>query len=256
MLSAQNVSFSYGEKEVLKSISLELNRGEVVGVIGPNGAGKSTLIKVLSGILQPQQGKVTLNDTPLKTLSASEIARWIAVVPQTTAIIFPYRVLEVVLMGRYVHSAGSLLDRPQDVAIARDALTKTEALEFADSYFNELSGGEQQLVIIARALAQQTPILLLDEPTSALDLKHQALLARLLTQLAKSENKAILITSHNINFLSAFCQRLIILKAGQIITAGEPQKIINSELMSKIYDTPVTVLYDSQLPPLVILSIK
>ncbi|MCD6384541.1 ABC transporter ATP-binding protein [Candidatus Sumerlaeota bacterium] len=253
MLTAKNLSFSYERRAVLTDISLSLEQGELVGLIGPNGAGKSTLIKVLSGVLSPEQGEVVLAGIPLSTLSAREIARRIAVVPQSSGLVFPYKVLEVVLMGRYAVAEGRLFDHPTDVKIAYDMLGEVDALGFADRSFHELSGGEQQLVIIARALAQQTPILLLDEPASALDLKHQVFIARLLSRLVKRERKAVLIAGHNINYLARFCHRLVVIKHGRIIAQGEPRQIITPELISEVYETTVEILCDKCGNPIVTL---
>ncbi len=256
MLHATNISFSYDQRRVLDNVSLTLESGEIVGLIGPNGAGKSTLIKVMSGLLSPQSGEVTIQGTSLRDLTPAKIARNIAVVPQVTDLMFPYRVMEVVLMGRYTYTVGTLFDRPEDVNIVRESLAQVEALEFEDRYYNQLSGGEQQLVIIARALAQKTNILLLDEPASALDLKHQVFIARLLSRLSAQENKAFLLAGHNINYMACFCHRLIVLKKGKVFAFGIPREIITPDLISEVYDTEVEILYDkahnpiTTLPPL------
>lgn len=256
MLRAENISFSYGQRKVLSDISLKLEKGELVGLIGPNGAGKSTLIKVLSGVLTPEQGRVMLDGTQLSALTPREIARRIAVVPQSTNLAFPYKVLEVVLMGRYALAEGKLFDHPTDVKIAYDMLGEVDALGLADRSFQELSGGEQQLVIIARALAQQTTLLLLDEPASALDLKHQVFIARLLSRLVTRDQKTVLIAGHDINYFARFCHRLIVLKNGSVIAQGEPRKIITSELISDVYETPVEIIYDRLGNPIITLPCR
>ncbi len=254
MLKAEHISCAYDSREALSDVSLSLGSGDLIGVIGPNGSGKSTLIKTLSGIMHPREGRVVLDDKALHHFSQRRIAEHIAVVPQTTSIIFPYTVLEVVLMGRYVHASGTLFDSRRDIEIAGEALEKVDAGHFADRYYNQLSGGEQQLVIIARALAQRTPIFLLDEPSSALDLKHQSFIARLLTALATVENKTILIAGHNINYLAAFCTTLVVLKHGRIVTSGTPRNIISPELISDVYETPVNILHDKNGTPLITLA--
>ena len=256
MLTASRISFSYDHRPVLHDISLEIKAAEVLGIIGPNGAGKSTLIKVMSGILKPLAGMVELTGTPITALSEHDIARRIAVVSQQTSIIFPYRVMEVVLMGRYVHAPGALYDRATDIAIAQDALKQVDATDFATRYYNQLSGGEQQLVIIARALAQQTPILLLDEPSSALDLKHMAFVARLLARLAHAHNKAVVITGHNINYLAGFCDRLAVMKQGVLVKEGNPCDIITPGLIADVYETDIELFHDNAGHPLITLKIS
>lgn len=256
MLRASGISFSYDHRQVLHAISLEIKEGEILGIIGPNGAGKSTLIKIMSGILKPRTGTVDLSGISIHALSEKDIARSIAVVSQQTSIIFPYRVMEVVLMGRYVHAPGALYDRETDVSIARNALEQVDASDFATRYYNQLSGGEQQLVIIARALAQQTPILLLDEPSSALDLKHMAFIARLLARLAHEHNKAVVITGHNINYLGGFCDRLAVMKHGALVKEGNPGDIITPNLIADVYETAIELFHDNAGHPLITLKLS
>jgi iron complex transport system ATP-binding protein len=254
LIKAENITFSYSDRPVLTDVGVSVAEGDLVGLIGPNGAGKSTLLKILSGYLQPGQGQVTIEDRDIHSMPTKEIARTIAVVPQDTTIIFPYRVNEVVLMGRYAHSMGSFFDTSTDVEYARQALQQIDALEFGERYYNQLSGGEQQLVIIARALAQQTPILLLDEPAAALDLKHQVFMARLLTRLATEESKTILVTGHNINHIAGFCKTVLVMKNGRIVARGAPLEVITHELISEVYETSVEILHDNAGNPIVVLS--
>ena len=189
LLKSINLSFSYGKRLVLKNINLTFESSEVVGIIGPNGAGKSTLLSLFQGLLFPSQGQILLADKPLISYSRLEIAKKITLVPQFSNLLFPFTVMEVVLMGRHPFQGLFSFEDKNDIKIAETSLKLTDATIFRNRLFNELSGGEKQRVIIARALAQTTQIILLDEPTSSLDIKHQKFIYELLRSLAKNEQK-------------------------------------------------------------------
>ncbi len=242
MLKIENLSASYGPRRVLKGISLEVISGEVVALIGPNGAGKSTLIRSVSGLIPVQGGSVRTNGDNLLSLSTMQRARFLAVVPQVAAMPPAYSVWETVLMGRtpYLNFLGQA--SPNDEAIARDSLAKVDALDLAERRIGELSGGEQQRVLLARALAQSTPILLLDEPTVHLDLQHQVSLMETVRGLAHKDKLAVLIALHDLNLAARYADRLALLVEGEIKAVGTPRQVLTSEVISAAYHLEVKVV--------------
>jgi iron complex transport system ATP-binding protein len=248
ILESKDVSFSYDGRPALRGVSMRIAEGDFVGLIGPNGAGKSTLINIFNGLLTPERGEVRLYDKPLAEYTKREIACHIATVPQLISIVFPYRVMEIVLMGRHPHLGLFSFESQRDIALAQDVMRETAVLEFADRSFHELSGGEQQSVIIAKALAQDTEILLLDEPTSSLDIKHQVFIYRLLERLRQVRRKTIVAVSHDVNLASLFCQRLILLKGGAVVREGTPREVITKSIIEEVYETEVDIVSNGTAP--------
>ena len=242
MLKIERLSVSYGSRRVLTDVSLEVNSGEVVALIGPNGAGKSTLVRAVSGIVPVQAGTIRTNGDNLLSLAPMQRARFLAVVPQAVAMPPAYSVWETVLMGRtpYLNFLGQASTR--DETIARQALAKVDALDLAERRVGELSGGEQQRVLLARALAQSTPILLLDEPTVHLDLQHQVSLMEMVRTLAHTENLAVLIALHDLNLAARYADRVALLVAGEIKAAGTPRQVLTPEVISAAYHLQVQVV--------------
>jgi iron complex transport system ATP-binding protein len=242
MLKIERLSVSYGSRRVLTDVSLEVNSGEVVALIGPNGAGKSTLVRAVSGIVPVQGGRVRTNGDDLLSLSPMRRARFLAVVPQVVNMPPAYSVWETVLMGRtpYLNFLGQA--SAKDEEIARLALAKVDALDLAERRVGELSGGEQQRVLLARALAQSTPILLLDEPTVHLDLQHQVSLMETVRALAHTEALAVLIALHDLNLAAHYADRVALLVAGEIKAAGTPMQVLTPELISAAYHLQVQVV--------------
>ena len=251
-VEARGVSFAYASRRrVLDALSIAVEPGEFVGIIGPNGAGKSTLLKILAGVLRPSSGAALLFGTDLTRLSPRETARSLALVPQSTESMFPFSVAEVVLMGR--HPYGSLLafEGEEDRRIAQDAMERTDVAAFADRPFNELSGGERQLVVLARALAQRPKVLLLDEPTSALDLKHQAQIYGILSELVLCGLTVVVVT-HDLNLAARYCRKLFALSNGRIVAAGTPAEILREGLVRELYSAEADVLADPEGRPIVL----
>jgi iron complex transport system ATP-binding protein len=242
MLRIENLSVSYGLRRVLDNVSLDVNSGEVTAIIGPNGAGKSTLIRAVSGILPANAGSVRTNGTDLLALPPMQRARHLAVVPQAVSMPPAFTVWETVLMGRtpYLNFLGQVSARDEETA--RQALAKVDARDLADRRVGELSGGEQQRVLLARALAQSTPILLLDEPTSNLDLHYQVSFMDTVRALAKQDNLAVLIALHDLNLAARYADRVALLVDGKIKAAGTPRQVLTSELISAAYHLPVQVV--------------
>lgn len=239
VLKASNVSFAYREKNILSNITLEIKKGNFIGILGPNGAGKTTLINLFNRFLNPQKGNISLYDREISEYTFTQIAQEIATVPQSLSINFSYKVIELVLMARHPYLNTFSLESETDIEIAMNALKMVDAEEFSDRYFNELSGGEKQRVLIARALAQQTDLLLLDEPTSSLDLRHQYFIQKLLDDLNKNEGKTIVMVSHDINLTSLFCNKIILIKKGKIIKEGDPKEVITKEIINDVYEIDI-----------------
>ena len=242
MLKIQNLSVSYGPRRILHDVSLEVQSGEVLALIGPNGAGKSTLIRAVSGVTPIEGGQTRTNGDDFASLSTLQRARYIATVPQAVALPPAYTVWETVLFGRTPHLGflGQLSSRDEE--IARQSLARVSALPLADRRVGELSGGEQQRVLLARALCQATPILLLDEPTAHLDLQYQVSLLELVHQLAHKDNLAVLVALHDLNLAAHYADRVALMVAGKIQALGTPSEVLQPELIANAYCLPVQVI--------------
>ena len=238
-----DISFWYREsgEPTLKDVSFSIAKGEFVGIIGPNGSGKTTFLRVLSGVLRPQEGKVRVCGRDVRSIGRRELAKLLAVVPQETFIVFPFTALEVVLMGRSPHLGRWSLESPEDLSIARECMELTDTEKLADRLITELSGGEKQRVIIARALAQQPEILLLDEPTAFLDIGHQVEIYTLLEKLNRDQELTIILVSQDLNLASQHCRKLALFRDGQIIATGKPEEVLTEKMISEAYNTKVFV---------------
>jgi iron complex transport system ATP-binding protein len=241
MLKIQNLSVSYGSRRILHDISLNVQSGEVLALIGPNGAGKSTLIRAASGVI-PYTGHVRTNGDDFSSLTPMQRAKYIATVPQAVSMPPAYTVWETVLLGRtpYLGFLGQPSKKDED--IARQSLQRVSALPFMDRRVGELSGGEQQRVLLARALCQSTPILLLDEPTAHLDLQYQVGLLELVSELAHKDNLAVLVALHDLNLAAHYADRIALMVAGNIKAMGTPKEVLLPELIAEAYCLPVQVV--------------
>jgi iron complex transport system ATP-binding protein len=235
---ARNLAYAYGNGPlVVNDVSLNAAPGSMTAVIGANGSGKSTLIRMLAGLLKPRSGSILLGGISLDEWEPRLRAREIAYVPQLTTTVFPFPVLDLVLSGRSPHAVRFRFESKHDVEKARDALHLAGALHLAARPFTSLSGGERQMVILARALAQEPRLLLLDEPSSSLDLKHRAALIRTLTQLHQSRNLSAIMVTHDIQLACAF-DRVVALRCGQVVASGTPDEVLNDRLLRDIYSDP------------------
>lgn len=241
VLTLKYIGFRYEQAWVLKGIDLQVHAGEILGILGPNGSGKSTLLKIMDGVLIPQEGEIRLRDTKLKDLRRSAVAREVAMVSQENHFRFSFSALEVVLMGRFPHLRRLQFEGKNDLAIVMDALKATHAMELAERSIHELSGGERQRVLLARALAQEPNIILLDEPTSFLDLKFKREIFRLIASLSKERGLSVVVVSHDIDLVSQYCNRLVMLKQGAVFAAGEPDDVITTSNIETVYECPVMV---------------
>lgn len=241
-LAVENMSFSYGTASILKHISLEVGKKEFIGIIGPNGSGKSTLLKCLYRVLKPSRGAVYLDGEELSALPVRKSARKLAVVGQHHHSHFEFTVQEVVLMGRSPHKTLLERDNADDYQIVKNALEQVGMEAFLQRDFSSLSGGEQQRVILARALAQQTPGLILDEPTNHLDITYQLQLMKLVKELSVTVITAL----HDLNIAAAFCDRIFVLKNGELIAEGPPKEVLTPKLCKDVYGVDTEVVYDGQ----------
>jgi iron complex transport system ATP-binding protein len=218
-----------------------VEKGEFVGVIGPNGSGKTTLLKILYRLLSPQKGEIFFELVPMKKMDRTDIAKRIAVVAQETHLLFPFSVLETVLMGRSPHLGHLMFESEKDVEITKKAMDWTKMLPFSERSMDELSGGERKRVFIARALAQEPEVILLDEPTSNLDIHHQMDFLDLILTLNRERGLTIVMASHDMNIASEFCDRLILLQGGRIYKMGTPDEVITKENIEEVYGCEVWV---------------
>jgi iron complex transport system ATP-binding protein len=244
MLTIEQLTVSYEETLVLRGVSLQVKRGEVVALVGPNGAGKSTLIRAVSGVLPIRQGEVRIEDRRLSQLANMERARYLAVVPQARSLPPAFTVYETVMLGRTPHLGWFGRTGPHDRERVLSALQHTRTLALAERYVGELSGGEQQRVLLARALAQDTPVLLLDEPTTHLDLQHRESLIHVIRELALRKNLAILMVLHDLNLAGMYADRVALLVEGQLQAIGSASDVLTEERLSSVYHIPVRVIAD------------
>jgi len=259
MLRAEAVSFGYaGEPTAfsLADVSVEITPGSLTGLLGPNGCGKTTLLKLLCGVLRPHGGAVTLDDRPLSSFTRRELARHVAVVPQETHPAFEYSAMEMVLMGRHPHLGAFQLEGPADFAIARESLTVTGTVDLADRNYMTLSGGEKQRVIIASALAQATELLLLDEPTASLDLGYQLEVASLLARLNRERQVTMVLATHDLNLAASLCDRLVLLRGGQVLAQGPTNDVLTGAMVQQLYDVDADVQFHPRAGHLTVIPVS
>jgi iron complex transport system ATP-binding protein len=232
-LIINKLSFNYTSFPVLKDVDLTVDLGEILSIVGPNGSGKSTFLKCINRILKTKQNTVLIDGKDTSKINLKELSKIMGYVPQNSTSTFPFTVFDVVLMGRKPYIHWSLSER--DYEIVAETLDFLGIDELAMRHFNELSSGEQQKVIIARALAQQPQILLLDEPTSNLDIKHQLEILNILRCLAQSKHCSVIVAMHDLNLASRFSDRLLIIKQGCIFAVGTPESVLTEENIESVY---------------------
>lgn len=240
-LTLEHVAAGYGARAVLRDVSLRVTSGEVMALVGPNGAGKSTLVRAVSGVLKPSAGRILLDDLDLARLGPEAQARRIAVVPQGVHLPETFTVGEIVLMGRTPHLPWWASEGQRDCEIAWSAMTQTAIEALAERRAGELSGGEGQRTVIARALAQEPQVLLMDEATAHLDLKHQMAMLELVRRLARERGLAVLVTLHDLNQAALYADRVALMVGGTILAVGPPEAVLTAETLSAAYETTVSV---------------
>ncbi len=245
ILALERVTARYGPTPpVVRDVSVSVRAGEVVGLVGPNGSGKTTLVRVASRALRPTTGSVRIVDRDPYAISGRETARLVAVVPQDVLPAFSFTALEVVLMGRTPYRSALGGGSPDDWARVRAAMVAASVQHLADRPFEELSGGERQRVVLAQALAQDAPVLLLDEPTSHLDIRHVVDVLSIVRGLAEREGTAVLAILHDLNVASVACDRLVVLHHGEVVAEGEPGSVITGDLLHAVYGVEAEVVTD------------
>mgnify|MGYP002554055057 CR=1 FL=1 len=237
-LSIENVTVKIDKVEIIKSLSLHAKKGDFIGLIGPNGSGKSTLLKCIYRVLKPNDGAILLDNVDIKEMSVKESSKRLAVLSQHNNYNFDFTVKDIVLMGRSPHKKFMERDNKDDYDIVNEALKKVDMFEFKDRSFQSLSGGEQQRVILARALAQQPKCLILDEPTNHLDIKYQLQLMRIVKGLGIEVIAAI----HDLNIAAMYCDKIYVLKDGEIIKYGKPKDVLTKEIIKDVYEVDAEVI--------------
>ena len=237
----ENLSYAYGSQFVLQNLSFSVPQGEMFIVIGPNGAGKTTLIKLMVGILKIQSGQIEIFQAPVGNYSQKRLAKALAYVPQGLPVGFPFTVAETVLLGRAPHQKVLGLASQNDLDIAQQAMKFTEVAQLAQRKLDQLSGGEQQRVLIARALCQQPQVMLLDEPTASLDLSHQIRIMDLMERLKTEKGVTVVMVSHDVNLAAMYGDQLLLLKAGEIVHMGSPNAVLNFQTLEETYDCKLLV---------------
>ncbi len=236
-LEVNNLTLAYGKTTVIDNMSFSVNKGEMLGLIGPNGSGKSTLIKAISHVITPRSGRVILDGKDISVIQRAELARLLAVVPQTPILPSSFSAFEIVLMGRNPHLGLLRYESANDMKITYKAMERTATLPFAERRIGELSGGEIQRTVIARALAQQTEVILLDEPTANLDINHQLEILDLIKSLCTQNYLTVIITVHDLNLAAQYCDRLVLIKKGQVHAQGTPEAVITTDNIREVYGT-------------------
>jgi iron complex transport system ATP-binding protein len=246
----RDVTFRYAttfrdtSESVLKNLTCSIDAGKILGILGPNGSGKSTLLKLLARVLRQGTGTIELFGSPLSLLSQADVARRVALVPQETMQIFPFTIAEMVLMGRFPHHrgwGGWHWEDSEDWRIAHQAMEALDVTHLGSRLVTDVSGGERQRAVIARALAQEPQVLLLDEPTAFLDLHHQLDILRILRRLNRERGLTVILVSHDLNLASQYCDRLMLLHHGQIVEVGSPREVLRPDLLESVYGCQVLV---------------
>ncbi len=234
MIEIRGLSFSYNQREVLSSIDLKIEEGEIVAIIGPNGSGKTTLLRCVNKVLKVKKGEIFIRGQSLNHFSLRKLSTLLGYVPQRETTSFPFTVFEIVLMGRRPYINWGVAE--YDIEVVNETLHMLDLDGFSNRFFDELSGGERQRVLIARAFAQQPKVLLLDEPVNSLDLKHQLEVFDLIWDVGKKKGVSIIYAIHDLHTAARFSERVIMLKNGRIFADGAPEDVITAENIRKVYE--------------------
>jgi iron complex transport system ATP-binding protein len=253
ILETTDLHFGYRpDREILRGVSLSAEPGKLLCLLGPNGSGKTTLLRCLLGRLTPSTGAVTLEGRPLGSHSPRQLARQMAYVSQSGGSAFAFTCREIVLSGRFAHLSGLGFAAEKDHAVAREAMKMTDTLELCDRTLEELSGGEAQRVMLARALAQQPAVMLLDEPTSHLDIRNQLTIYRMMQRVAHDWPMAVVCVSHDVNLAGRFADRVAVMRDGKMLADGEPVEVMRADVLGAAYDVSVDLIDTGDHPvPLV-----
>lgn len=240
-LSVRNLSFGYGQRIVLQDISFSVERGTICGLLGPNASGKTTLLKCIDGVYTPKSGSVHVQGCAVEKLARKDMAKLMAVVPQQTTVVFSFTALQMVVMGRAARLSKFRLPSTDDYCEAESAMEGLGIADLAERFFNELSGGEKQLVLLARALFQNTDILLLDEPTSHLDFRNQFMLMDVILDVTKKKRLATVISLHDPNLAARYCDCMVMLKGGKLYKSGLKDAVFHHDILEQVYGMKVRI---------------
>lgn len=244
VLNVEKLSFSRGKQVILKAMDISLETNQFTCLIGPNGTGKSTLLRLMAGLLKPTAGSIEFKNQTLSEMTTLEVAKAITYMPQSTVLDYEFTVSQVVLMGRHPHRKKWQFSQKDDTQLAEKAMKQTGIHHLRDRYITSLSGGERQLVFLAKAITQNSEVILLDEPTSDLDIYHQVQIAEVIRELVK-EGKAVFAAIHDINLATRYCDRLILMGNGELVAAGEPEQVITDLNLMRIFKTHTYTYNDS-----------
>ncbi len=245
-LDIKNISTYYADLRALEDVNLSIGKGEFWGVIGPNGSGKSTLLRNISRVLKPSKGQVELNGKNLYSLSPREVAREIAFVPEDTLITFAFSCLEIVLMGRFPYIHRFALEGKGELLKAKRALKMAKAEDLSDRSINELSSGERQRIILARALCQEPRIMILDEPTSHLDVNYEVEIFEILKSLQKNSNMTVIAVLHDLNLALRYCDHFVLLDNGRVVVQGNASQVMKEDVISAVYGIGMRAIRDKE----------
>jgi iron complex transport system ATP-binding protein len=251
-VETKKISFSYGRLAVFSRLSFKTARGEFVGVIGPNGSGKSTLLKLIAGILKPVSGEISLFGERITDFERREIARRLSFLPEEVKFYFDFKAMDIVLQGRAPHLGWWRFAGESDFKIAKSALSRVDALHLTERMMNTLSAGEKKRVLLARALTQEPEIILLDEPIAELDLKHQYEFLDLLSELNRKEGLSVILSSHDVNLISLYADKLLLLNRCQKRAFGRPGEVLSEENLSEIYHFPLSVRREAETGAIIV----
>lgn len=241
-IKIEHLHFAYPDKTILRGVNLAIDGGKFTGILGPNGCGKTTLLKNISGYLTPHNGEIIILNRPVNRLSKKEKARLIGYVPQETTSEFNFTNHDVVMMGRMPYLKRFQKESRIDRETVREAMELTRTWDLKDRFINQLSGGERQRIFIARALAQKPSILLMDEPVSHLDIKHQISIINLISSLCHTMGITALVVLHDINLAARYCDNIVLMKDGEIISTGSPLQALTRKNIRNVFDIDVNIL--------------
>ena len=245
-LDVRKLNFSYGKTFSLKEVSFSVDEGQVYAILGPNASGKTTLIKCIAGILSIETGAISFDDRDIAGLTEKELSRILAYVPQIHEASFPYTVMDMVLMGRNPHIGYFTMPKSEDAEKSLSALATLKIQEIKNNVYTEISGGQQKLVLIARALAQETPVILLDEPTAHLDFRNKLLVLKSIKKLVEAKGVSILLSLHDPNEVSLIADHTIIINDGKIVTHGKTQDTLTAKIIQEIYGVDVELAHSGK----------
>ena len=244
IFEVENINFYYGKTRAIDNLSLNIEQGKFYGIVGPNGCGKTTLLDLMTGNKTPESGTITYLGQKIKGHARRKTAKEIALVPQDFYINFPFTVKEIVLMGRHPYIPRFASPSAKDLKIVDEIMEQIKINRFKNKYITELSGGEKQRVVFARALAQNTPVLVLDEGTSNMDIKYTLSILNIVADKVRLENRTVIATLHDLNLAAAYCDRLIFMKSGRIVCEGNIYDVLNEQNVKDVFEVDTRIYFD------------